>query len=320
VTPDADTPALSVVIPTFRRHDVLRQSLDRLERQRVPLSAFEVLVVQDAASGQEEELSAAVSGRPYDVHLLRADIHGASAARNRGWRAARAPIVLFLDDDVLAHPRLLEEHLAWHRRYPRETVGVLGSAHWARGLRVTPFMRWIEHGVQFDYPNIAGIEAGWGRFYTLNVSVKRRLLERTGGFDEEAFPFHYEDLELAYRMQKLGFRLLFNPRARVEHLHAVTVEDYARRMADVAPAERRFVSRYPEIEPYFYNMLKRADAAPPARGRGARLIRVVPRGFPWLGQRAWASADTYYRQQLAPSFLAAWERAEDADDEAARAR
>jgi hypothetical protein len=56
-------------------------------------------------------------------------------------------------------------------------------------------------------------------------------------------------------------------------------------------------------------MFSKAAAAPPARGRGARLARFVPRSFPYLGPRVWGSADAVYRQTLAGPFLEAWEAA-----------
>jgi GT2 family glycosyltransferase len=169
-------------------------------------------------------------------------------------------------------------------------------------------MHWLDHGMQFDYPSIEGTEAGWGRFYTTNVSVKRGLLERVGGFDE-GFPFGYEDLDLAKRMHEHGFRLLYNRRARVEHLHPTTLEEWRQRMVQVARAERRFVAKHPDVRPYFHHMLIEASRRPAAQGRRARLVKIVPRSTPWLGERVWSSADIWYRQQLAPSFLAAWSEA-----------
>jgi GT2 family glycosyltransferase len=271
--------------------------------------AFEVLVVDDPREDDPKLVAAAIGDRPYEVRQLSRLAPGVAAARNRGWRAARATLVLFLGDDVLADRRLLREHLSWHGKNEEEEIGILGHVRWARELRVTPFMHWLEHGIQFDYPRIRGVEAGWGRFYTTNVSVKRRMLDRVGGFDED-FPFGYEDLEIAKRMHEHGFRLLYNRKAGVEHLHVTTIDDWRVRMRQVAMAERRFVAKHPDVRPYFREMLLEASNRAPAHGWGPRLVRVVPRRTPWLGEHVWASADLWYRQQLAPAFLSAWEQAE----------
>jgi GT2 family glycosyltransferase len=300
---------LSIVIPTLARAPILERALDRLDRQTGRDPDFEVIVVADANEPDPDAVAATIEGRPYPARLLRADEPGVSAARNRGWRAAAAPLVLFFGDDMLPDRHLVAEHLAWHERHADERVAVLGHVRWARELGVTPFMRWLDHGVQFDYPRIRGIEAGWGRFYAANVSLKRSLIERAGGFDE-SYRFGYEELELAYRLNELGMRLVYDRRAIVEHLHPPTVDDWRRRMATVARAERRFVAEHPDVEPYFLDLFRRAESAPRARGRGARLAHLVPRRTPWLGPRVWSSVDASFLQALAPAFLAAWERAE----------
>jgi GT2 family glycosyltransferase len=150
--------------------------------------------------------------------------------------------------------------------------------------------------------------AAWWHFYTANVSVKRALLEQVDGFDEVEFPFHYEDLELARRMDAAvgGLRVHYRRDADVEHLHPTTVEDWRARLRGIAAAERRFVARYPEARPYFFELFSAALGAPRARGWSAKLAPFVGRSVPWLGPRVWGSVDAYYSQLLAPDFLQGW--------------
>ncbi len=260
----------------------------------------------------------AIGERAFEVQRLSGSRPGASAARNTGWRAARAPLVLFTDNDTIPTPALVSEHLAWHEREPEPEVGVLGHVRWAPELQVTVFMKWLEHGVQFDYPAIQGTEAGWGRFYSANASIKRELAERIGGFDELRLPFGYEDLDFAYRASELGFRLLYNRGAVADHLRPMTLEMWQRRVRRLAVAERTFVSLHPAVPPHFHRMFSEAAALPPVRGRGVRLAGFIPRSVPWFGPRAWMSADLAFRQALAPGFLDAWEEAASAGAEPAQ--
>jgi glycosyltransferase involved in cell wall biosynthesis len=300
--------AITIVIPTLGRPQLLARVLARLDAQTT--GDFEVVVVADAKETRTAELDALMNDRAYDIRRLQAARPGASAARNVGWRAAAAPIVLFIDDDVLPEPPLVAEHLAWHERHPETEVGVLGHVRWADELEVTPFMRWLEYGIQFDYPNIDGTEAGWGRFYTANGSVKRVLLDGVGGLEEEALPYGYEDLDLALRMhERFGFRLLYNRAAVAEHLHPMDLEFWKRRVARIAVSERQFVTMHPDVPPYFHDLFAAAAAAPPAKGRAARLARFVPRSTPVIGPRVWGSADAVFRQALAPSFFEGWRAA-----------
>ncbi len=302
------TPRLSVVIATLGDHERLRRVLDGYAAQSD--RDFELLVGADVAEPDPGAVAAAVAGRPYPARVVRAERAGASANRNAGWRAAAAPLVAFADNDTIPEPRWVAEHLAWHAEHPAEEVGVLGHVRWAEEVDVTPFMRWLDDGIQFDYPNIEGIEAGWGRLYSANVSLKRAFVERLGGFDEVHFPYGYEDLDLGYRADGLGLRLLYNRAAVAQHLRSYDLAFYERRVRRIAFAEREFVRLHPDVPPFFFNLFSAALAVPPASGRGRVLIGRIPRSTPLLGARAWASADLYYRQRLAPAFLDAWERAE----------
>jgi GT2 family glycosyltransferase len=312
MTAGAPAPEISVVIPTYRRHEALARTLRALESQTVPPRRFEVIVVDDPEEDDSRAVEAAVAAehRPFRARRLSRGARGVSAARNAGWRAAAAPLVLFLGDDMLADPRLVAEHLGWHQERGGDRVGVLGHVRWARELRSTPFMCWLEHGVQFDYPAIRGTEASWAHFYTANVSLPRALLEEIGGFDEERFPFLYEDLDVGYRLGARGFRLLYNRGAVVEHLHPTTVAEWRNRMAATARAEREWVRLHPELPAYFHDKFAEAEAERRAHGAGRLLLRWLPPSVPVIGPRIWRSGDLYFRQQLAGAFLEAWRAAE----------
>lgn len=302
---------LSVVIPTIGRSASLREAVHHLHRQTAEATAFEIIVVADANEAKPEALADVASGSDVTTRVIQAADPGASAARNAGVAASNGTVILFLDDDVLPDPVLVEAHLDAHAAHPEPELGVLGHVRWADRLRVSAFMRWVDRGIQFDYAGITGNRAGWGQFYTANASVKREMLERVGGFDAVRFPFGYEDLDLALRMSHAGFELLFEPRASAQHLHPMTLDFWRVRVRRVAAAERQFCAVHPEIEPHFHRVFSKAMIAPRASGRGRALLRWVDSATPLVGRRAWISADLYYRQQLAPHFFEAWEAADD---------
>jgi glycosyltransferase involved in cell wall biosynthesis len=301
---------LAIVIPTLDRPGLLTRALEHLDRQRgEALGRFEVVIARDAASAAPPQ---PLGPHPYPVHSVEAERHGASAARNAGFRATDAPLVLFLDDDVLATRRLVSTHLKVHAEYPQAETGVLGLVRWPRWPPPTAFMRWLDQGIQFDYsPLVPGAVAPWWHFYTANASVKREMLERVGGFDEQRFPFGYEDLDLAARMSDHGFRLHYEPAALARHLHRQGLVEWREgRVQRIAAAERCFCARHPQALPYFHDLFLAAREHPPARGRGARLAPLVPQRTPWVGRQVWASVDMCNRQALAGPFLEAWDAAE----------
>lgn len=304
--------AISIVIPTLGTSGTLHAVLSGLAAQVPPLTDAEVIVVTDAAGAGHAGHDA-----PVPTTTITASTPGASAARNAGWRHSTNPVVLFLDDDIVPTPRLIAEHRSWHDRSPEDNIGVLGYVTWSPEVTVTPFMQWLERGMQFDYTTITTVEVEWHRFYSCNISVKRALLDRSGGFDSVRFPFGYEDLELGRRLHHdHGFRLLYNHAAAGQHLKTETEESWGAKLGRIATAEHRYTTVYPSEPRFFHDRFKIAADAAPARGRSARLARVIPPSVPWLGPIVWKSFDMACRQRLAPRFFEVWDKLESSSPSA----
>ena len=299
---------LSVIVSTLGNYETLARVLRGFGEQTADRDDFEVLVVMDAADPQPEEVNRAIdaSGIRHVRHLTGPQ-PGLSANRNTGLEEARSPLLLFTDNDTIPHSDLVARHLSWHESYPEPEVGVQGHVRWSPEIPVTTFMRWLDMGTQFDFATIQGVDAGWGRFAGANVSVKATFARSVGPFDQEHFPYGYEDLDWAYRASQLGFRLLYDKKAVVDHFREMTLEFWQKRSRRVAFAERTFHALHPEVAPWFYGIFCEARKAPPARGRGIALAPYIPAWVPWIGRRVWRSVDMAYKQAIAPHFLAAWE-------------
>lgn len=308
-----ERPAISVVLSTLGSYDTLARVLDGYSHQMVAPERFELVLAVDAAEPDVAAVDRVVGRRGYPVKRIRGARPGLSENRNAGWRAADAPLVLFTDNDTIPLPDFLAEHLAAHEKLPAPEVGVVGLVRWAPELEVTTFMRWLDTGIQFDYANMEEGDVGWGRFCGANVSLKRAFIETVGDFDQDHFPYGYEDTDWAYRASEAGFRLIYNPRAVVDHLREMSLEFWKKRAKRVAAAEHEFCRIHPEMSPWFHRIFTDALERPPARGRGLWLASRVPRSVPWLGDLVWNSVDAKYKQELAPYFLEGWAEAEAAE-------
>ncbi len=109
-----DSPVVSVVVPTRGRAAYLEVTLDSLGRQRggVP---HEILVVDDGAGAAT---AAVVAARPGVRHVPHGSRRGLNVARNTGLRESSAPLVAFVDDDVLVPPGWLEALADGAQRHP----------------------------------------------------------------------------------------------------------------------------------------------------------------------------------------------------------
>jgi glycosyltransferase involved in cell wall biosynthesis len=256
---------LTVVIPTRDRWDILSRTLQALRSQTV--QGFAIVVVVD---GDDQTVPALGEG----VQVVQVSHGGPGRARNAGVAASSSPLVLFLGDDMIPTPALIERHLERHAADGGPTVAVLGGVDWHPEVRRTPLLKWIDRaGMQFELAGI-GDDAGWGRFYSCNVSLPRALFDVADGFDPE-FAYYYEDLDIAYRLRDAGMSLRYEPGARVEHLHSYDEASYERRLRGVAVGEVALMARHADFAPYFANKF-RAVEGQSARSVDPMLARFAP--------------------------------------------
>jgi glycosyltransferase involved in cell wall biosynthesis len=207
-------PRVSVVIPTYRRRRSLERVLSGLEIQDYPHEGLEVLVVNDGGDDGTAEM-VRQKKLPFPLVFMEQDNKGPAAARNLGVEHARGTFLLFLDDDVVPSPGLVSEHLAAHGdRNNRVVIGpMLGD-----GRERAPWLRWESARLAEQYRAMErGVFAPtpW-QFYTGNASVRREHVLTAGGFDVRFR--RAEDIELGFRLERLGLEFVFHPRASGLHL------------------------------------------------------------------------------------------------------
>jgi len=243
-------PRISVVLPTWNRRPLLAGTLAALRAQTLPPEDFEVLAVDNRSDDGTAEVlgDAAAEWAPLRPVLCPRPMT-LGEAHNLGVDYARAPIVLFLNDDARAHPDLLDRHLVHHARLPEKTAALRGGVIESRALQLSPFMRWLERSaIRFGRPAVDGPgPLGPEMFLTINVSLKRSLLIDSGGFDT-VFEAGCEDTELGVRLIALGMTLAYDGSAVVEHHHPTDLEATVRQLRGYGFAAQRLIRLHPEVD------------------------------------------------------------------------
>lgn len=224
---------ISVVICTLDRVDLVRSAVESLTAQTLAPSRFEVLVVDNSADGVARSALADLVAAMPALRLLHEPTPGLSHARNRGTEAATGEVVLFMDDDAVAEPGLLEAHLAAFSSRPAPA---------ATGGRI--LLRWPTQPPAWMPPSLASYYSGLDLGdelhplvfpeypYGVNMAVRRALLLELGGFSAELGRrgtnlISGEERDLFRRVAEVDGLVLYVPDA-VAH-HCVLPERVSRR-------------------------------------------------------------------------------------------
>jgi glucosyl-dolichyl phosphate glucuronosyltransferase len=205
---------ISIVIPSYKRPELLELLFDSLLEQTVSLQVFEVIVVDNAPHGDPDvaQLCRSAKYTALDLTYVHHPVLGTSQARNRGISLARAPLVGFVDDDNLLPRDWIEKTIECHKKYPQAIIGgpylpfyTISKPAWMRDRYLT-----------LSY----GDEARWlgerEHLFGGNMAWPAKLLQDVGGFSTEIGRVgnnqeYGEETEIQIRAEQLGAGRWFDP-------------------------------------------------------------------------------------------------------------
>lgn len=217
-------PSISIIIANWNGRHWLETCLPALAAQTYP--AFEIIIVDNGSTdGSTEWL------REYHPHvrlIANTENRGFAPANNQGFRAAdpRSEYLVALNNDTRPEATWLAELVGgvnapdigmvasqvilWQEANRLDAAGIsvnVGGMAWNRGWQ-QPIPDTTEPEEVFG-PNGAA------------ALYRRSMLDEIGLFDEDYFAY-YEDVDLAWRARRAGWRCLYVPTARVLHHHSAT--------------------------------------------------------------------------------------------------
>jgi cellulose synthase/poly-beta-1,6-N-acetylglucosamine synthase-like glycosyltransferase len=193
--------------------ETMKECLQALFNQDYPKDSYEVIVIDARSTDATVEIAKNTPARVFSEPL------NAAAAYNYVMKVVRFDVLGFVDADAKVESSWLKKlvpHLA-----EAKVAGVSGSIEtwntqnaWARS---------VGYEIKNRYSRIGKYT---GRIATMNLLLKKRVVEEVGGWDED-LPSQY-DTDFGYRMSKLGYRIAYEPNAKCYHFNRETVRAYWR--------------------------------------------------------------------------------------------
>lgn len=214
---------LSVVIPTYNRADDLMACIESLVKAGIPIQ--QVIIVDNHSA--DDTVQRVNKTYPDAILIPLEDNKGATGASNIGFERALelgAEFILRLDSDTVVAPDFLEPLLDGAAQNPQ--VGIIApkiyyynpsDEIWYAGADTHPwhFGTINGHRHEKDAPEnsaVREVDYAWGAAMLIHSEV----LRKTNGFDPDFFVY-YEEVDFCQRVQKLGYKILYSPEARIWH-------------------------------------------------------------------------------------------------------
>lgn len=207
---------LSIIIPTKDRVPVFQKTLAAAVQATGHLHC-QIIVVNDS-----KENTPIV---PETVTLIANPGKGVAAARNAGAKLAVAPLLLFLDNDILISKESIDHTLATHQQlthacinpdwvYPESLQKQLYQSSFGRflkGNKMTSFEGWYGRGWK---PNVLFNSDSVASFH---LSILKSDFERVGGYTENFPHAGFEDYDFPRRLKAAGLNFYIDSRVQVLH-------------------------------------------------------------------------------------------------------
>jgi GT2 family glycosyltransferase/glycosyltransferase involved in cell wall biosynthesis len=215
---------VSVIIPVFNQLQFTQACLGSLQEHQ-GTECLEVIVVDDCSTDGTSE---AVPQIPGVVYLRNDTNSGFIVSCNRGAQAARGKYLVFLNNDTIVKPGWLTALLDTFAEEPR--AGIVGSkllypdgrlqeaggiiwrdaSGWNYGKFDDPQKPEYNYLRDVDYCSAAAL------------MIAKALFETVGGFDSRYAPAYYEDTDLAFKIRRAGYKVLYQPLSEVIHYEGAT--------------------------------------------------------------------------------------------------
>ena len=205
----------SVLLCTYNRCELLHRVLESLVKN-ADEKPDQIVVVNGGDERADRLVQSFITAYAHDVKisLIKTVNKNPATSRNVGLPHCKGDIIAITDDDAAVFPNWVSLMKQAHREHPE--AGAVGGP--VIGVNTDSLVGKVADLITFpDWPEPKYVRT----IPTVNISYKREVIDGVGPMDESLFCG--EDVDYNWRIQKLGYKIYFDPRIKVYHTHRPTL-------------------------------------------------------------------------------------------------
>ena len=212
---------VALVICTYNREKYLFETLESLSNQTLQNDKFQLIIVDNNSTDNTANISQEfISKNPLlNIKYCFEEKKGLSFARNRGVAEANAPIVSYVDDDVILPASFLQEMVDFFDKY-KDAAGAGGKVipKYERGKEPEWMSKYLNGFVgKVDFGNnILQYDKGMKYPAGCNMAYRKDILLKVGGFNNE-LTFRSDDKYIFYKVKNISDKIYYIPNAWLFH-------------------------------------------------------------------------------------------------------
>ena len=237
---------ISIIIPVYNRPDEVRELLESIRVQSVPV--YEVIIVEDGSTISCKSIACTYK-KELNLHYFYKENSGPGQSRNYGVEHARGNYFIFLDSDCILpadYMRIVNKYL--EHNYS-DAFGGPDAAH--------PNFTRLQKAINFSMTSFlttGGLRGGNENFHTFeprsfNMGMSSGVYDATRGFSDMRFG---EDIDLSRRIVQHGFKSVLIKEAFVYHKRRSTLRQFFKQIFNSGIARIALYKKYPDSLRFFH--------------------------------------------------------------------
>jgi len=209
---------VSVIVPAYNAEKTIELCINSLLNQNYPKNKYEIIIIDDGSKDKTKNIIKNFK----KIRLIERSHKGPSVARNSGAKRSKNEYILFIDSDCIAPKNWIKNIIKPFE--DKDVIAVSGTYKTKNKDKL--IARFVGYEIEERHKKL-NREIDF--VSTFSAAYRRKIYLKVGGLDEKFTRASADDTSLSFKLDRLGKKMIFEPKAYVYHHHPDNLKIYLRK-------------------------------------------------------------------------------------------